>query len=443
MPCCLVVEDEPRMSAILVGTLRAEGYEVEAAGTGADAESICAVRRPELVMLDLGLPDTDGLDLLPKLLASSPLSRVIVLTGRDSVQSAVAALRAGARHYLLKPWDNDELLQAVEREARAVDFAESEERAEAGREMYWGTHPAMLRLRDQLSRIARAPRTAVLLEGETGNGKEIVTRELHRLTCAQGPFVALNCAAVPGELLESELFGHERGAFTGAESRRRGMVELARDGTLLLDEIGEMSLGLQPKLLRFLQDHRFRRVGGEQELTSPSRVVAATHRDLQRMVDESRFRSDLFFRLAVVRLHIPPLRERREDILPLTYFLMERMARSLGRKPKALEPSAEKAILDHSWPGNVRELMNRIERAMVLGGDERIGTRDLDLAPPQAGVPALRAAGDDTERLVRVLKESGWNVTRAARKLGVERHWVRYRMKKLGLSRQERESTGE
>ncbi len=435
MAFCLVIEDEPRMSAILVGTLRAEGYEVGAAATGAEAEVIAGQRRPELVLMDLGLPDLDGLELLPRLLEISPLSRVIVITGRDSVSAAVTALRAGARHYLVKPWDREELLVAVERELRTVDFAESRRRSEAGQEVFWGSHPAMLKLRDQLERIADSPRTAVLVEGETGNGKEVVTRELHRLSRAPGPFVALNCAAVPGELLESELFGHERGAFTGAESRRRGVVELARDGTLLLDEIGEMSPALQPKLLRFLQDHRFRRVGGEQELASPSRVVAATHRDLQAMVEASRFRSDLYFRLAVVRLWIPPLRERRDDLLPLTHFLLEKLARSIGRRPRPLEPAAEQAILEHSWPGNVRELMNRLERALVLGADERIGSRDLDLVATATQASPRPAEGDEAQRIRHALRDAGWNVTRAARRLGVERHWLRYRMKKLGIER--------
>ncbi len=433
MALCLVVEDESRLSTVLAGTLRAEGYEVATAATGGEAIPLCTDRHPELVLLDLGLPDIDGIDLIPRFLAVSPLSRIIVLTARTSVASAVTAMRAGARHYLLKPWDREELLLAVEREARIVDFAESHQRAESG-EVFWGSHPAMHRLRDQLERISRSPFTPVLIQGETGNGKEVFARELHRLTGAAGPFVALNCAAVPAELLESELFGHERGAFTGAESRRRGMVELARDGTLLLDEVGEMAASLQPKLLRFLQDHRFRRVGGEQELVCPSRVVAATHRNLESMVEQGTFRSDLFFRLNVVRLEIPPLRARREDLLPLTYFLLERVARAVGRRPKQLDRGAELAILDYPWPGNVRELLNRLERAMVLGEEERIIAAELELAPAPQRARAERG-GDDRERLVRTLEQQGWNIARAARRLGVERHWLRYRMRKLGIAR--------
>ncbi len=436
MAFCLIVEDEPRFSMVLAGTISSEGYEVATAGTGAAAEGICQQRHPEVVLLDLGLPDADGLDLIPKLLATSPLSRIVVITGRDSVASAVAALRAGARHYLVKPWDRGELLLVIEREVRAVNFAESRRLVESG-EVYWGAHPSMMRLRDQIERIARSAHTPVLIEGETGTGKEVLARELHRLATAAGPFVALNCTAVPGELLESELFGHERGAFTGAASRRRGMVEMARDGTLLLDEVGEMAPALQPKLLRFLQDHHFRRVGGEQELVSDTRVIAATHRDLESMVQQGRFRSDLFFRLAVVRLRIPPLRERREDLLPLAYFLLQRLERALGRRPKQLEPAAERAILEHPWPGNIRELFNRLERAMVLGKEDRIGATDLDLTRSEEGAAPEGSGERDREQLIRVLEQQGWNVTRAATQLGMPRHWLRYRMGKLGIQRPE------
>ncbi len=437
MALCLVVDDEPNLRTLLASTLRAEGYEVVAADTGAAALRLCHDNLPEVVLLDLGLPDVDGLRLIPQLLEASPLSRIIVLTGRNSVSAAVDALRAGARHYLVKPWDRDELLLVIAREVRTVDADESQRRSAAGG-VFWGGEPAMVHLRAQLEKVARASLTPVLIFGETGNGKEVVARELHDASRATGPFIALNCAAVPSELLESELFGHERGAFTGAETRRRGMVELARDGTLFLDEIGEMPLALQPKLLRFLQDHRFRRVGGEQELVSPSRVMGATHKDLEAMVAEGRFRADLFFRLAVVRLDIPPLRERRRDLLPLAYFLIGRKARALGRSPKQLEPAAERAILEHIWPGNVRELINRLERALVLGEGPQISVEDLDLArAPEAGAEITEDA-KEVGQLRQVLEQHGWNIARAARRLGVERHWLRYRMAKLKLVRPDR-----
>ncbi|HPS78598.1 MAG TPA: sigma-54 dependent transcriptional regulator, partial [Thermoanaerobaculaceae bacterium] len=310
MALCLVVEDEPRQRTILESVLRTAGFEAVGAGDGREALAACGLHRPEVVLLDLGLPDIDGLELLPRLQALAPLTRIIVITGLDSVAAAVTAMRAGARHYLTKPWQRDELLLVVEREVRAVDLLESlERRATGSGDLFWGVHPEVLTLRAQLGKLAAAPRTSVLLQGETGTGKEVVAEELHRQTASGGAFVPLNCAAVPADLLESELFGHERGAFTGADARRRGVAELARGGTLLLDEISEMPLALQAKLLRFLQGFRFRRVGGEEEIESPSRVVAATHRDLHTLVADRGFRSDLYFRLAVVRLRIPPLRE--------------------------------------------------------------------------------------------------------------------------------------
>jgi DNA-binding NtrC family response regulator len=439
MALCLVVEDEPRQRAVLLAALRAEGWEVAEADRAAAALDACRTLSPEVALLDLGLPDGDGLQLIPEVLQSSPMTRVVVLTGRDSVTTAVGALRAGARHYLVKPWQLDELLAVLEREARAVDLVESSWR-QGGEGFYWGSNPAMRRLRERLERLAAAPMTPVLIEGETGTGKEVVARHLHALTPVAGQLVAMNCAAVPAELMESELFGHERGAFTGAESRRRGLAELARDGTLFLDEIGEMSPALQPKLLRFLQDARFRRVGGEEEIVSRCRFVAATHRDLEALQDAGGFRSDLYYRLAVVRLWIPPLRQRREDLLPLAYFLIEQIAAGLGRRPLQLAPDAEQAVVCHHWRGNVRELRNRLERALVLGAGDRIEAVDLDLpdlreAATDPGYSPVRAGADEAERLRRLLEEEDWNVSSAARRRGVPRHWLRYRMLKYGLQR--------
>ena len=443
MACCLVVEDAPEQRAMLELTLHAEGHEVLAAATAAEALRACAEQRPELVLLDLGLPDADGLEVIPSLLAASPLSRIVVITGRDSARDAVAALQAGARHYLVKPWERDELLVVVTREARAVALEETRVRGSQD-EPYWGRHPDVRRLRSRLDRLARSPLTPVLVEGETGTGKEVVARELHRLTGTAGPFVALNCTALPAELLESELFGHERGSFTGAVSRRRGLVELACEGTLFLDEVGDMPLTLQAKLLRFVEDHGFRRVGGEEQLVSRCRVVAATHRDLGALQGEGGFRSDLYFRLAVVRLALPPLRERRDDLLPLASFFIGRLALQLAQSPRPLSAGAERVILEHSWPGNLRELRNRLERALVLGEGPRIEPDDLDLEPgarragaATAGLGAREPSvpEPDREGLCRLLEEAGWNLSLAARRLGVPRHWLKYRLSRHGLRR--------
>jgi len=431
---CLVVEDRPAHGKVLAGTLRAAGHQTLLAEDGREARRHVEEHRPEIVLLDLGLPDVDGLALIPELLALSPLSRIVVITGLDSVAGAVAALRAGARHYLVKPWEREELLLVVEREARRVDVEEARRRNDDGA-MFWGSAAAMDRLRRQVEKLSAAPRTPVLLEGATGTGKELVAREIHRRAACEGAFVAVNCAALPAELLESELFGHEKGAFTGAVSRRRGLAELAREGTLFLDEVAELAAPLQAKLLRFLEDHRFRRLGGEVELESPCRVVAATHQDLEERVSEGAFRSDLYYRLAVVRLRLPPLAERREDILPLASFVMRQVARNLTRRPRQLTPAAEEAVLAHAWPGNVRELRNRLEKALVLGEGVAITPEDMDLRLALRG--GRKPSGDEASRLLRALTEEGWNVARTARRLGVERHWLRYRMAKHGLQRPE------
>ena len=440
MALCLVVEDAPQQARILAETLRVAGHEVVSSATAAEARRLCEQGPPEIILLDLGLPDAEGLDLIPELLRLSPHSRIIVTTGRNSVPTAVAALRSGARHYLVKPWEREELVLVVEREGQAAAVDETRRR-ESQSDVFWGQSSDVGRLRSQLGKLASSPLTPVLIEAETGTGKEVLARALNEMTPGAGPFVPLNCAAVPSELLESEVFGHERGAYTGATARRRGLAELARGGTLFLDEVGEMAPALQSKLLRFLQDSRFRRVGGENELESRCRVVAATHRDLRQLQTEGRFREDLYFRLAVVRLWIPPLRERPEDLVPLARFLLERLARHLGRPCAALSPEAERAIRGHPWPGNVRELKNRLERALVLGERGSVDASDLDLEtlPGSDHRPPVRTAapgadGDEAERLCRVLREERWNVARAARRLGVPRHWVRYRMVKYRLS---------
>jgi len=431
MGSCLVVEDNPRQRKLLMATLSAEGHRIVAAANGIEALRAVHETPPDVILLDLGLPDADGLELIPRLLAAAPLSRIVVITGQDVVSTAVGALRAGARHYLVKPWDREELLLVVAREARAVQ-AEQARALNDGSTVFWGTSPRINTIRTQLAKIAVSPYTPVLIAGETGVGKEVVARELHRLSAPPGPFIPVNCAAVPDELLENELFGHERGAFTGANARRRGLAELADEGTLFLDEVGDMSVSLQAKLLRFLQDHRFFRVGGETEITVRCRVVAATNRNLELLLRDGGFREDLYYRLAVLTLHIPPLRERSEDIVPLAYHLQREIATEIGRDPRQLSLAAEEALARHQWAGNVRELRNRLERALILGSETAIQPTDLDLhldVPRRTG-----RTTDEPDRLHRVLEEEAWIVARAARRLGVPRHWLRYRIKKYGLT---------
>lgn len=433
MPLCLIIEDDVQHANMMRVSLKHAGYELLMAHSARSGLTLCRQEHPEIILLDLGLPDRDGLDLLPDLLATSPPTRIVVLSGRDCVSSAVKALQAGACHYLVKPWDRDELLLVLERQVHMLNRRVTAERKNA--QLFWGSSPAMIRLRQQMQKIAQSPNTPVLIQGPTGVGKEMLARELHAMSPCAGMFTAVNCASVPATLLESELFGHERGAFTGAHARRRGLVELAKNGTLFLDEIGEMEPSLQPKLLRFLQDHRYRRVGGETELCSECRVVAATHRDLIAMQDHEGFRSDLFYRLAVVSLTVPALQERPEDLLELANFLIHNLARTLGKPVKALDSSANMALLAHSWPGNVRELRNRLERALVLGDHRDIRAEDLDLSMEK---PVRPMDGDkrlERRRILATLASVDWNVAAASRTLGVPRHWLRYRMKIHGLSK--------
>jgi two-component system response regulator AtoC len=433
MALVAVVEDHVLQRRTLGRTLRSVGYQTVECGSGAEALETCRSHLPEAVLLDLGLPDSDGLDLLPDLLAVSPLSRIVVLTGHDSVREAVAALRGGARHYLVKPWDRDELLLVLKREIAAVNRTEVTTRRRAS-SVFWGTHAGMRQIRADVERLASSPATPVLILGETGTGKEVIARELHEHTRPGGQLVALNCAAIPSDLMESELFGHERGAFTGAEARRRGVVELADGGTLLLDEVAEMSLHLQAKLLRFLQDGRFRAVGAETEQRSTCRVVAATHADLESLQGGERFRQDLYYRLSVVTLRVPALRDRSEDLLGLASFLMERICQRLGRRPRPLSAAAERAVMAHPWPGNVRELANRIERALVLGSGPQIEPGDLDLAGrPGSGPASAETVLADAAKLRHLLEQEGGNVSAVARRLALPRHKVKYRVGKLGL----------
>lgn len=432
MGFCLVVEDDEVQRKMLTATLRTAGHTVVAVGSGREAMAAVGDHQPEVVLLDLGLPDADGLELIPKLLAAAPLARIVVITGEDSVRTAVGALRAGARHYLVKPWDLEELLVVIEREARSVRLAQASALDQQG-SVFWGGSSEMERVRDSLAKVARSPLTPLLITGDTGTGKEVMARAVHRLTAPPGPFIPVNCAAVPGELLESELFGHERGAFTGAQGRRRGLVELADEGTLFFDEIGDMELPLQAKVLRFLEDRRFYRIGGEEQIAVRCRVVAATNRDLEEKMKAGMFRADLYYRLAVVTLQLPALRQRREDIVPMAYHFLSEIANQIGREPRQLSPAAEAALVAHPWPGNVRELRNRLERALILGSETVIQPADLDLAVDTPHPPAETV--DGPERVRRVLEEEGWVVARAARRLGVPRHWLRYRMAKWNLTR--------
>jgi two-component system response regulator FlrC len=418
-----VVDDEPLYRHGLVDLLRQRGVSAEPAGDGEEALRLLRRGRHRLVISDLVMPRLDGLGLLRALRREAPEVSVVVLTGAATVATAVAALREGATDVLEKPVDPDRLL-ALLAGLQGDGLAEAGIVAQA---------PAM---RAALLRARRAAATeaTVLLQGESGTGKELVARAIHAWSArAEGPFVALNCAALPETLVESELFGHERGAFTDARAARAGVVEQARGGTLLLDEIGELPLPAQAKLLRVLEERRVRRLGGEEVHAVDVRFLAATNRPLRELVRERRFREDLYFRLDVLSLSLPALRERPEDLLPLARHLLARWARAYRRPAPALAPEAVARLVEHPWPGNVRELDNVLHRALLESGGDAIGPEHLALeagqAAPQAPVAVRPWTDVERELIMASLARTGGNRRRAAELIGMGERTLRNRLR--------------
>ncbi len=427
----VLIEDDAVLGGALQHRLGLEGFAPLWARNIAEGEAM--LRRgaaPLCVLCDMRLPDGSGEELLLRLLPHLGRTPVIAMTAFGGVDQAVRLIRAGADDYLLKPFAVDVVIAKLRALSPPVEAAGAP--LDAG----WRS-PPMQALDAALRRLAAAAATVLLL-GESGAGKEVAARRLHALgPRASAPFVALNCAAIPRDLLESEVFGHERGAFTGAHERRVGAAERAAEGTLLLDEVAELDLNLQAKLLRLLEDRRFARVGGGQELELRARVVAATNADLAGRVAEGRFRSDLYWRLAVVELPVPPLRERTEDVVDLADAFLRQAARDGVRAGLAFAPVAAAALRAHPWPGNVRELRNRVERAALLGEGPQIGVHELfPEKAPVAPAVTLAEARDAAERthIRRVLAGCGGRIGDAARMLDVSRTTLWERMRRLGLA---------
>jgi DNA-binding NtrC family response regulator len=446
VPPVLLVEDKDSLRTMLRLALEAQGHGVAEAGNEAEAIQAMRQTRPAVVLTDLKLPDGDGFGVLRAAKELDPALQVVVMTAYGSIQDAVAAMKEGAMDFLAKPVDPDHLLLMVERAlAQRRLFAENtllkEELAERrGAPRIIGEDASLRQVLQHLHRAAATDAT-VLLEGESGTGKELFARTLHALSPRQdGPFVAINCAAIPETLLETELFGHEKGAFTGATARKPGRFEVAHRGTLFLDEIGDLPLALQAKILRALEEKRFERVGGTQSLHVDVRVVAATNRNLKARVAERQFRDDLYFRLSVFPVQIPPLRDRRGDVAILARFFVEKFRRDVNKPSLALSPVAVEQLEGYWWPGNVRELQNCIERAVILAEGDTILPRHLNMAARQAApetVPvadpwdqidlsgsmadALRRLTGEVERrkIYRAIKENGGNKLQAADSLQV------------------------
>ena len=454
MACVLLVEDDDLVREAVAQRLSAEGHEVLQAASAGAAREVLQSASVELVLLDQGLPDADDLGLLREIVRTWPDTAVVMLTGFASVSTAVQAIREGAHNYLTKPVDLEQIVVAVDRALethalrREVHEVRRVAREQAELDGVIGGSPEMLRVKALVAKFAQSPASTVLVTGESGTGKDVIARALHTQSeRANGPFTNITCSAMPEALLESELFGHEKGAFTGAHQQKKGLLELADHGTVFLDEIGEMSPVLQAKLLRFLESKTFRRVGGSKDLKPDVRVIAATHRDLRAEIHNGRFREDLFYRLSVLHVHLPPLRSRRADIAALVEHFLQRFDREFHKSVRSVRPETMAQLERYAWPGNVRELRNAVERAVLLAEGAVLDDADFDLLAhptPEPSATEARATsvfvlppeGVDLAALERSLVEqalarAGGNRTRAGRLLGLNRDQVRYRAAKL------------
>ena len=437
----LIVEDDPGVRFGIREFLEAKGLDVEEAGSCEEALEAFRREPPDLVVSDYRLPDANALELLPRLRSIDEGVPVVILTGHGSIDLAVKAIKEGAEQFLTKPVELPALLVVLERllESRRVRRRQAAVRPRRGEiDPFLGTSPAIRALAEE-ARLALATESPVLVQGETGSGKGVLARWLHLNSARRDePFVDLNCAALSRELLESELFGHEKGAFTGAVAAKQGLLEVAHRGTVFLDEIGDMDPAIQPRLLKVLEEKRFRRVGDVRDRQVDVRLVAATHQDLGSLVREKKFRSDLYFRVTTIPLRVPPLRERVEDILPLAEELLASLAADRGRPGARLADEARRALQTYAWPGNVRELRNVLERALLLaeaGVISRSGLR-FDVAfdaASEADDSRLTLEEVESRHIERTLRQEDGHVGRAAARLGVPRSSLYQRLKKLGL----------
>src|SRR3989441_4616365 len=444
----LIVDDEPGIQATLRGVLEDEGYRVTAVGSGADALRVVADESPDLTFLDIWMERMDGLETLAEIKRTRPDAIVVMISGHGTIETAVKATKLGAYDFIEKPLSLEKTLLIVTRALEHARLARENtalRESLAGRAEIIGESEPIRRLREQI--VTAAPTTGrVLIRGENGSGKELVDRAVHaRSARAEGPFVEVNCAAIPEELIESELFGHERGAFTGAVARRRGKFELADGGTLFLDEIGDMSLKTQAKVLRVLEEQAFERVGGKETLRVDVRVLAASNQNLQKQIAAGRFREDLFYRLSVIPIEVPPLRKRKEDLPALVEHFISLFSAENGRRPKTISVEALAYFLAYDWPGNVRELRNMVERLVIMAPRDVIGPEDL---PPPLPTRESRTAADgpkdqtlkeareafERAYILGELRAHEWNMTRTAERLGIERSHLYRKLKSYGIT---------
>jgi DNA-binding NtrC family response regulator len=448
----LVVDDEQLIRWSIEQNLKKQGYDVRTAEDGEVALRLVQEEQPDLILLDIQMPGISGLEVLEKVKEIDEDIVVIIVTAQGGLETAVTAMRLGAYDYINKPFNFDELSLVIRKALETSNLLREvaglrSEHKKIGPPNIIGVSKHMKNVLAMMDKVAKSEAATVLVQGESGTGKELVAKWIHyKSNRADKPFVAINCASVPSALLESELFGHEKGAFTDAKVTKKGLFELADGGTIFLDEIGDMEIGMQAKLLRFLEDRTFRRVGGTKVITVEIRIISATNKDLLKAIEEKTFRNDLYYRLQVIPIFLPPLRERKEDILQLANHFIESFDKEFNKHVKGISSMAEKMLVEYNWPGNIRELKNVIERAIILGNDETLLLEHLPLeiiakgssaTPPMAPIK-LPPEGIDIEEVEKelihqALESSDWNQSKAAKKLNLGSDAFRYRMKKFGF----------
>jgi len=443
MPRILVVDDEEAMRESLNDWLKEDGYEVGLAAGGLEAIDMVRDEPWEVILLDLKMPGMNGLETLKHLKEVRPDAEILMMTAYATVDTAVQAMKEGAFDYLVKPFDPDEVEILIKKIVKHKELIlenillrkKLEEREQFDEII--GKSDSMQQIFELIKRVAPTDST-VLITGESGTGKELIAQAIHGNSgrCYM-PLIAVSCGALPESLLESELFGYEKGAFTGAEHTKRGRFEMAHGGTLFLDEIGDISLKTQVDLLRVLQQKEFSRLGGEESIEVDVRILAATNRDLEKAIIENRFRKDLFYRLNVISIHVPPLRERKEDIPLLAKASVRKCCLELNKDEVNIAPSAMKLLVDYDWPGNVRELENIIERALVIGGGKEIATTDLPFTGRESMREQLPKSLKAMEKIhiERVIEEADWNISRAARELDIDRQTLYNKIEKYEIKR--------
>jgi DNA-binding NtrC family response regulator len=440
----LIVDDELSVRTSLKEWFLEEGFTVETAESGEDALNKMHTGPYDLILLDIKMPGMDGITLQKKIKEIDEDAIIIIMTAYASVDTAVEALKLGAFDYVTKPFDPDDLSQLIrnalkQKELTSENVQLKEKISElSGVDDIIGQSEEMKRVFEMVDTVAETDST-VLIRGESGTGKELIARAIHsRSKRRYFPIVAVNCGAIPETLLESELFGHEKGAFTGAQYRRKGKLELANGGTLFLDEIGDISFKMQIDLLRVLEGKRITRLGGSEEISVDFRLICATNKNLEKLVEEEKFREDLYYRINVFSIFLPPLRKRKSDIIMLANHFIQKYARSMGKPKKLIASNVQEMMLEYSWPGNVRELENAIERAMVIGKGPEITIEDLPLhinTTEKSNSGKVKLSDLEKDHILRILEETGGNVTKAANLLGIDRVTLYNKMKKYGVKR--------